>query len=203
MNNRIAVFASGGGTNFQALIDEIYRGNLKAEIAGLISNRHDAGAVSRAREHDIPVMIVNRADYSSEGTFGEELNKILQEWDPALIVLAGYMHKIPASVIEAFPGRIINIHPALLPKFGGQGLYGIRVHRAVLDAGEIVSGCSVHIVTKEYDEGPVIGQVSVPVEKGDTPETLAARILVEEHKLLPMVTGTLLEKLNSHEHEKS
>ncbi|MFU8860612.1 MAG: phosphoribosylglycinamide formyltransferase [Cyclonatronaceae bacterium] len=203
MNNRIAVFASGGGTNFQALIDEINRGNLNAVITGLISNRNDAGAISRARKYRIPVNIVKRADYTSDDAFGEELNQILQEWDPAIIVLAGYMQKIPANVIDAFPGRIINIHPALLPKFGGKGLYGIRVHQAVLDAGEKISGCSVHIVTNEYDEGPVIGQISVPVNTGDTPEVLAARILAEEHKLLPVVTGTLLEKQNRHEHKST
>jgi len=195
LNNRIAVFASGGGTNFQALIDEINRGNLNATIAGLISSRPEAGAITRANAHGIPVKVINRADYSSEHAFGEELNRILKNWDPALIVLAGYMLKVPANVIDAYPGRIINIHPALLPKFGGKGLYGLRVHRAVLEAGETESGCSVHIVTKNYDEGPVIGQVTVPVEPGDTPEELAERILIEEHKLLPGVTGMLLKKI--------
>jgi phosphoribosylglycinamide formyltransferase 1 len=195
LNNRIAVFASGGGTNFQALIDEINRGNLNAKLAGLISSRPDAGAIIRAESQGIPVTVVKQSDYSSEHTFGEELNRILKKWDPALIVLAGYMLKIPAVVIDAYPGRIINIHPALLPKFGGQGLYGIRVHRAVLAAGETMSGCSVHIVTKDYDEGPVVGQITVPVEPGDTPERLAARILNEEHKLLPRITGMLLNKI--------
>ncbi|TVQ12390.1 MAG: phosphoribosylglycinamide formyltransferase [Balneolaceae bacterium] len=195
MNNRIAVFASGGGTNFQALIDEINRGNLHATIAGLISSRPEAGAIIRANAHGIPVEVIKSADYSSEHAFGEELNRILKNWDPALIVLAGYMLKVPANVIDAYPGRIINIHPALLPKFGGKGLYGLRVHRAVLEAGETESGCSVHIVTKNYDEGPVIGQVTVPVEPGDTPEELAERILIEEHKLLPGVTGMLLKKI--------
>jgi phosphoribosylglycinamide formyltransferase 1 len=195
LNNRIAVFASGGGTNFQALIDEINRGNLNAKLAGLISSRPDAGAIIRAESQGIPVTVVKQSDYSSEHAFGAELNRILKKWDPALIVLAGYMLKIPAVVIDAYPGRIINIHPALLPKFGGQGLYGIRVHRAVLAAGETMSGCSVHIVTKDYDEGPVVGQITVPVEPGDTPERLAARILNEEHKLLPRITGMLLNKI--------
>jgi phosphoribosylglycinamide formyltransferase 1 len=203
LNNRIAVFASGGGTNFQALIDEINRGNLHATIAGLISSRPEAGAITRAVAHGIPVEVINRADCSSEHAFGEELNRILKNWDPALIVLAGYMLKVPANVINAYPGRIINIHPALLPKFGGKGLYGIRVHRAVLEAGETESGCSVHIVTNNYDEGPVIGQVTVPVEPGDTPEKLAERILTEEHKLLPGVTAMLLKKLNRNEYNRS
>lgn len=195
MNNRIAVFASGGGTNFQALIDEIKRGNLNAKIAGLISSRPDAGAIMRAQSHGIPVAVVKQDDYPDEHEFGKELNRILKRWDPALIVLAGYMVKIPANVIDAYPGRIINIHPALLPKFGGKGLYGIRVHRAVLAAGESESGCSVHIVTKDYDEGPVVGQVTVPVKSGETPENLAARILIEEHKLLPRITGMLLNRI--------
>lgn len=195
MNNRIAVFASGGGTNFQALIDEINRGNLNAKLAGLISSRPDAGAIMRAESHGIPATVVKQDDYPGEQEFGEELIRTLRNWDPALIVLAGYMLKIPANVIDAYPGRIINIHPALLPKFGGKGLYGIRVHRAVLASGEVQSGCSVHIVTKEYDEGPVLGQVTVPVEPGDTPENLAARILNEEHKLLPRITGMLLKKI--------
>lgn len=195
MNNRIAVFASGGGTNFQALIDEINRGNLNAKIAGLISSRLEAGAIMRAESHGIPSTVVKLDDYPDEHKFGEELNRILKKWDPALIVLAGYMLKVPANVIDAYPGRIINIHPALLPKFGGKGLYGIRVHRAVLAAGEAESGCSVHIVTNDYDEGPVVGQVTVPVEPGETPENLAARILIEEHKLLPRITGMLLNKI--------
>jgi formyltetrahydrofolate-dependent phosphoribosylglycinamide formyltransferase len=195
LNNRIAVFASGGGTNFQALIDEINRGNLNAKIAGLISSRREAGAIMRAESHGIPSTVVKLDDYPDEHKFGEELNRILKKWDPALIVLAGYMLKVPANVIDAYPGRIINIHPALLPKFGGKGLYGIRVHRAVLAAGEAESGCSVHIVTNDYDEGPVVGQVTVPVEPGETPENLAARILIEEHKLLPRITGMLLNKI--------
>jgi phosphoribosylglycinamide formyltransferase 1 len=195
LNNRIAVFASGGGTNFQALIDEINRGQLNAEIAGLISSRPDAGAINRAESQGIPATVIQHDDYPGEQKFGEELIRTLRNWDPALIILAGYMLKIPANVIDAFPGRIINIHPALLPKFGGKGLYGIRVHRAVLAAGETHSGCSVHIVTKEYDEGPVVGQSTVPVEPGDTAEDLAARILKEEHKLLPRITGMLLKKI--------
>lgn len=195
MNNRIAVFASGGGTNFQALIDEINRGSLNAKIAGLISSRREAGATMRAESQGIPAIVVKQDDYPGEQKFGEELIRILRNWDPALIVLAGYMLKVPANVIDAYPGRIINIHPALLPKFGGKGLYGIRVHRAVLAAGEAQSGCSVHIVTKDYDEGPVVGQVTVPVEPGETPENLAARILIEEHKLLPRITGMLLNKI--------
>lgn len=195
MNNRIAVFASGGGTNFQALIDEINRGNLNAKIAGLISSRPEAGAIMRAESQGIPATVVRQDDYPDEQKFGGELNRILKKWDPALIVLAGYMLKVPANVIDAYPGRIINIHPSLLPKYGGKGLYGIRVHRAVLAAGEAESGCSVHIVTKDYDEGPVVGQVTVPVEPGETPENLAARILIEEHKLLPRITGMLLNKI--------
>jgi phosphoribosylglycinamide formyltransferase 1 len=195
LNNRIAVFASGGGTNFQALIDEINRGKLNANITGLISSRPDVGAIIRAESHGIPATVVKQDDYPGEQEFGEELIRILRNWNPALIVLAGYMLKIPFNVIDAYPGRIINIHPALLPKFGGKGLYGIRVHRAVLAAGEAHSGCSVHIVTKEYDEGPVLGQVTVPVEPGDTPESLAARILNEEHRLLPRITGMLLKKI--------
>jgi phosphoribosylglycinamide formyltransferase 1 len=199
LNNRIAVFASGGGTNFQALIDEAGRGKPRAEIAGLICSRPDAGAILRAGKHGISCRVVSRYQFPDETAFGEKLLETLRLWDPALIVLAGYMSKIPFNVIEAYRGRIINIHPALLPKFGGKGLYGIRVHEAVIAAGEKESGCSVHIVTENYDEGPVIAQARVPVHPHDTPGLLADRILAEEHKLLPKVVAEMLEKINRNE----
>jgi phosphoribosylglycinamide formyltransferase 1 len=201
LNNRIAVLASGGGTNFQILIDEIKHGNLDAVISGLITSRPDCGAISRARENDIPYQVISKSDSDTENRLGETMLSTLKSWDPCLIVLAGYMQKIPGNVIREYAGHIINIHPALLPKYGGKGYYGLRVHQAVLEAGENESGCTVHFVTDNYDEGPVIRQSRVPVKAGDTPSTLASRVLSEEHKLLPAVIRALLDKFNKNESE--
>lgn len=191
---RIVVFASGSGTNFQALIDAVNRGDLKAELSGLIASRAGIGALDRAREADIPLWIINPADYSGSDEFGEALLERLNDIDPDLVVLAGYLVKIPSTVIAAYEGRIINIHPSLLPKYGGQSYYGIRVHEAVLKAGECESGCTVHLVTDNYDEGPVLAQERVKVLPDDTPESLAGRILEREHKLLPAVVQQLLDQ---------
>lgn len=181
----IVVFASGSGTNFQSIIDAVQRGELSARISGLIANKAGIGAIERAEKHDIPVTVINPEDPGSDEGFEKDLLKQLEAWNTDLIVLAGYLKKIPASVINRYSNRILNIHPSLLPKYGGKGFYGSNVHEAVLAAGETESGCTVHIVTEEFDEGPVLAQTKVPVLKGDTPEDLAKRILKEEHKLYP------------------
>lgn len=191
----IVVFASGSGTNFQAVIDAINRGDIDARISGLITNNAHIGAIDRAEKHNIPSIIFNPAEYENEQEYAQQVLKQLNTWNTDLIVLAGYLKKIPSEVIKAFPGRIINIHPALLPKYGGKGFYGHHVHKAVIDAGEKTSGCTVHIVTDEFDVGPVLAQIKVPVLTDDTPATLAQRILEQEHILLPKVINQVLKTL--------
>ncbi len=197
---KIVVFASGSGTNFQSIIDAVQRGAISATISGLITDRSDIGAIERADKYNIPFRIISPSDFTDEKEFGKELLIQLSEWNSDLIVLAGYLKKIPQVVIRAFEDRILNIHPALLPKFGGKGFYGMNVHRAVIDSEEKESGCSVHIVTDEFDEGPVIARTKVPVKKSDTPEELAQRILKEEHRLYPKAIQKHIQTLDSKAH---
>lgn len=194
---QIVFFASGSGTNFQSVIDAIEAGKIEARITGLISNKPDIGAVDRAKKHHIPTAILSPADYADQKAYESALLNRLKKWNPNLIVLAGYLLKIPSRVIREYEGQIINIHPALLPKYGGKGFYGMNVHEAVIEADESESGCSVHIVTEAYDEGPVIGRCTVPVQSSDTPEKLARRVLEQEHKLLPDVINKLLTNSNN------
>ncbi|HXF96883.1 MAG TPA: phosphoribosylglycinamide formyltransferase [Gemmatimonadales bacterium] len=179
---RVAVLASGGGTNLQALLDALGT-DAPARVVRVISDRPDAGALERARRAGVEAQVLrNPADAPG-------LAAALADAD--LVVLAGYLKLVPAAVVARFRGRMINIHPALLPGFGGPGMYGRRVHQAVLRSGATVSGATVHYVDEEYDRGPIIAQWPVPVRPGDTPETLAARVLAVEHQLLPAVVLAL------------
>lgn len=175
---RVAVLASGGGTNLQALLDAC-RGGAPARVVLAASDRADAGALTRARDAGVETAIV------SDPRDGEGLGRMLDGAE--LVVLAGYLKLVPEPVVQRFAGRMINIHPALLPAFGGKGMYGRRVHEAVLRSGATVSGATVHLVDAEYDRGPIVAQWPVPVLDGDTPDTLAARVLEAEHCLLPAV----------------
>jgi len=186
----IVVFASGSGSNFQAIIDSIGKGEIDAQISGLIASRSGIGAIERAISHNIPHYVPS--DESSGTGFSDVLISKLKEWNPDLIVLAGFLKKIPSEVIETYRNRIINIHPSLLPKFGGKGFYGINVHKAVVHAGETESGCTVHFVNEHYDKGDIIRQKKVTVSDDDTPETLAQKVLKQEHKLLPNVIAEIL-----------
>lgn len=188
---KLVIFASGSGTNMQAIIDEVESGEIQAKIAGLIVNKPEIKAIERAEKINIPVFIITDKD---EHSFTEKLNKQLKEWDPDLIILAGFLKKIPDSIIKKYKNKIINIHPALLPKFGGKGYYGLNVHKAVLKSGDKESGCTVHYVNEEYDKGPIIKQAKVPVKSSDTPEILAKRVLKAEHKLLPSVIKKLINQ---------
>lgn len=192
----IVVFASGSGTNFQALIDAVESGKINARISGLISNKHDIKALERAQKHGIDTYVAKPAFFDSYEDYIQCLLGKLKEWETDLIVLAGYMIKVPSEIIEEYSGRIINIHPSLLPKYGGKGFYGIKVHRAVLENDEQESGCTVHLVTEEYDKGPVLGQIKVPVKSSDTAESLAERVLEKEHELLPKVVEEMINELN-------
>jgi len=177
---RVAVLAAGGGSNLQAILDAC-AGNEPAQVVLVLSNNPGAKALERALTAGVAAGVIhNPAD-------GATLTRTLREAGVDLVVLAGYLKLVPAETVKAFEGRIINIHPALLPAFGGPGMYGSRVHQAVLDSGAKMSGATVHHVGTEYDRGEIVAQRSVPVMPGDTPETLAARVLDVEHQLLPEV----------------
>lgn len=193
---RLVFFASGSGTNFQSVIDAVEAGDINATIRGLIVNKKGIGAAERAEKHNISVEVLSSADFETETEYEKKLLEILEKWDAYLIVLAGYLLKIPRSVIKNYSGQIINIHPSLLPKYGGKGFYGEKVHQAVLKGSETESGCSVHVVTEAYDEGPILAQREVPVYQDDTQEKLAARVLKKEHELLPEVLRNLVEERN-------
>lgn len=190
----IVVLASGSGSNFQSIIDSIERGTLNARIAGLIAGSPGIKAIERAQNHNIPVKVLSP---SSEEQLSSDLLAIFELWKPDLIILAGFLKKIPANVVHSYRNQIINIHPSLLPKFGGKGFFGERVHCAVLDAGELESGCTVHYVNEQYDDGDIIDQIHVPVLENDTPSALGKRVLEAEHKLLPAVISKLLTKNNN------
>jgi formyltetrahydrofolate-dependent phosphoribosylglycinamide formyltransferase len=180
------VLVSGGGTNLQALLDALHDSPI-ARVARVISNRPDAGALARAVRAGVPTTVLRDPDDPAE------LQSALA--GAQLVVLAGYLKLVHASVVARFRRRMINIHPALLPDFGGPGMYGRRVHEAVLASGAKESGVSVHFVDEEFDRGAIIAQERVPVEPGDTPETLAARVLKAEHRLLPRVVLDLARRI--------
>lgn len=183
----ISVLVSGGGTNLQALIDKVGSGELAgAEIVQVISSREGVFALERAAKAGIKGKVIK----DTEG-----LLKALAEEDTDLVVLAGYMKVLEPPVIDAYRGRIINIHPSLIPKYCGKGFYGKRVHQAVLDGGETVSGATVHFVDEGVDTGEIILQREVPVEPGDTAETLAARVLKTEHVILAEGIKKVMETL--------
>ena len=178
---RMAVLVSGGGTNLQSVIDAVEDGTLKSQIACVISNKETAYGLERARKHHIPAYFIN----PKEDGYDEKLLDKLQEEQVDLVVLAGYLKILSPELIKAYNRKIINIHPSLLPKFGGKGFYGIHVHEAVIKAGEKESGATVHFVDEGVDTGEMIVQKKIAVEAGDTPETLQARILDQiEHKIL-------------------
>lgn len=193
----IVVFASGSGTNFQAIIDSVSAGQIEGRISGLITNKKDIQAIERAKKHGIEYTVLSPSQFSSYNTYVNTLLEQLESWNTDLIALAGYMIKVPTEVINAYQGRIVNIHPSLLPKYGGKGFYGMKVHEAVIEHNESKSGCTVHLVTEKYDDGPIIAQREVPVKESDDASSLAKRILKEEHKLFPKVIAELSNKLNS------
>jgi len=179
----LAVFASGGGTNLQAIIDNIEAGKLGACLKVVISNNSNAFALERARKHNIQAIHLSQKMFATQDEFDDKLLAIFQENQIDLVVLAGYMKILSPRVIRAYKNRIINIHPALLPHFGGKGMYGIHVHEAVIASGVKVTGVTVHMVDEIYDHGPIIMQKCVLVLDDDTPESLAERVLKVEHEL--------------------
>ncbi len=181
---RIGVLASGGGTNLQSIIDNCRCGRIDGEVVVVISDVH-CGALERARKAGITEHLLNRHDkarFPSRELFDRAVRERLEEHGVELVCLAGYLRIITPELVDPFVGRMMNVHPALLPSFGGKGMYGQAVHKAVIAYGCKVSGCTVHFVWLETDAGPIVLQRAVPVEEGDTPEALAARILPHEHE---------------------
>ena len=177
---KLGVLISGSGSNLQSIIDQIERGALNARITMVVSNKPEAYGLTRARKHGIPQTVLNHQDFENREDFDRELLRVLQTAGVELVALAGFMRILTPYFLRAFPDRIINIHPALLPSFPGT-----HVQRKALDYGVRFSGCTVHFVDEGVDTGPIIIQAVVPVLEGDTAETLAARILKEEHKIYP------------------
>jgi phosphoribosylglycinamide formyltransferase 1 len=179
----IGFLASHGGSNMQAIIDACKSGRLKATPAVVISNNSASGAITRAQNEGVPHYYLSGKTHPGPGELDEAILSTFLHHQVDIIVLAGYMKKLGPKTLAHFQGRILNIHPALLPKFGGEGMYGIHVHEAVIAAGEKVSGVTIHLVDEQYDTGKILAQTRVPVMPDDTPETLAARVLEQEHIL--------------------
>lgn len=184
---KLAVLVSGGGTNLQAIIDAIADKTItNAEIAVVISNNANAYALERAKKHGIPGVCVSPKSYSTRAAFNEALLQTIQSYEPDLVVLAGCLVVIPEIMVKAYPNKIINIHPALIPSFCGTGYYGLKVHEGVLSRGVKVTGATVHFVDEGTDTGPIILQKAVEVKQGDTPEILQRRVMEEaEWKIMP------------------
>jgi phosphoribosylglycinamide formyltransferase 1 len=183
---RLGVLVSGTGTNLQTLLDACRSGEIPAEVAVVISNVPDAFALERARGAGVPAVALDHRLFPSRGAFEAALQEALESFRVGLVCLAGFLRILSPEFVASFAGRIMNIHPALLPAFGGPGMYGEKVHRAVLARGVRVSGCTVHFVTAVPDSGPIILQSAVPVEEDDTPGSLAARVQREERRLYPL-----------------
>lgn len=191
---RLAILASGEGTTLQALLDAIGTDRLRTQIVVVISNNSGSGALRRARDAGIATAHLSAQTHPDPDQLDQAILDALSAANADWVLLAGYLKKLGPRVLARYRGRIVNTHPALLPKFGGPGMYGHRVHEAVLGAGEVETGVSVHLVETEYDTGPVLAQCRVPVLPGDTAATLAARVQAREREFLVEVLGQLLTK---------
>ena len=191
---RVAVFISGGGSNLQSLIDATKSGILDARIVLVVSSSSKAYGLERARKENIDTFVYRPKKSDSPEMAADDLLARLKEHEIDFIALAGYLKLLPANIVRAYRNRITNIHPALLPQYGGKGMYGHHVHEAVIANGEKVSGLTIHLVDEIYDNGRILHQEKVPVEPGDTPETLADRILEQEHKWYPRVLNKLIKE---------
>ena len=190
---RVVVLVSGGGTNLQAIIDAIAAGKVtNAQIVGVISNNKTVKSLERARNAGIPAVCVSPKDYESREVFNDALLAKVKEFTPDLIVLAGFLVKIPEAMVHEYSNRIINIHPSLIPSFCGVGYYGLHVHEKALERGVKVTGATVHFVNEGMDEGPIIAQKAVAVEDDDTPESLQRRVMEQaEWLLLPQAVDDI------------
>jgi phosphoribosylglycinamide formyltransferase-1 len=178
---KLGILASHTGTNFQAILDACQSGRLETRIAVVISNNSQSLALQRAKSAGLPSRHLSGATHPNPADLDQAMLATLQEYQVDLVVLAGYMKRLGSQMLSSYAGRIINIHPSLLPKFGGKGMYGSRVHEAVMKSGDTESGVSIHLVDGNYDTGPVIAQTKVPVLANDSAKSLAARVLKSEH----------------------
>ena len=195
---RVAVLVSGSGSNLGAILEAQKSGKLPGiHVVLVLSTKSEAYALVRAKNYGVKTAVVERKAYPSEEACQAAVLEHLEKSRAHVICLAGYMRMVSQEIVRRFRGRILNIHPALLPKFGGPGMYGHFVHEAVISAGEKESGCTIHIVDEEYDHGPILAQAKVPVLPGDTTELLAARILEQEHQLYPAVLKEFCKTLPS------
>lgn len=205
---RVVVCVSGGGTNLQAVMDAIDTGKItNAEIVAVVSNNAGAGALERARNHNIPGILMSPKGYADREAYNEAFTEKMVELNPDLIVLAGFLVRVPAQMVERFSNRIVNIHPSLIPSFCGVGYYGLKVHEKVLERGVKVTGATVHFVNEGMDEGPIIAQKAVYIEEGDTPEVLQRRVMEQaEWVLLPQAVDDIangrLEIVDGHVRRK-
>ncbi len=194
----IAVLVSGDGSNFEAIACAVKNGAIpQAEVKLMVANKPGVGSLDRAQRLGIESMVLQAKDFPDRSAYFARMNEEFKKRDIRLVCLAGFLIKVEPSLLISFPGRILNIHPALLPKYGGQGMYGRYVHEAVIKAGEKESGCTVHLIDDEYDKGRIVKQARVPVLPDDTPDTLAARVLEQEHKLYPEVVRQMVSFLLS------
>ena len=193
---KLAVLVSGGGSNLQSIIDQTKNGILKdiAEVVIVISNNPSAYGLERAKKENIKAVALDYKNMDKKD-YDEQLYKLIQESGADLICLAGYLKKVPDVIVKEYKSRVLNIHPALLPKFGGKGMYGHFVHEAVVKAKEKKSGPTVHYVDENYDTGSIILQTEVPVYETDSPEDVAARVLVQEHIIFPKAIKKVIENL--------
>ena len=179
----IIVFASGGGTNFINIFTKLYLENINGKIVLLISNNSNCGAIKFAENNNIDIAIINKFRYHSNEKILNEYKIKLKEYKADLILLAGFMKKMPSEIINIYKNKILNIHPSLLPKYGGKGFYGLNVHKAVLSSDDKITGVTVHFIDNKYDNGPILIQEEVPIYKDDTPEVLSKRVLDKEYQV--------------------
>lgn len=182
---RLGVLVSGGGSNLQSIIDHCNSGYLPAEVVIVISSKEGVYALERAKRHNIPSAVVSPKTFPTKKAYEDELIRLLNSFKVDLVLLAGFLRVLSPHFVNTFQGKIMNIHPSLIPAFCGEGYYGEKVHKAVLDYGVKITGVTVHFVDEGADTGPIILQRAVPVMDDDTPETLAKRVLQEEHKIYP------------------
>ncbi len=184
---RLAVFISGSGTNLQSIIDSCADGTIPGEVVLVVSNKPEVQGLVRAQRAGINTVVYRRKKFSDGKAADDYLLQLLVSHETDVIALAGYLKLLPPPVVRKYRNRILNIHPGLLPKYGGKGMYGHHVHEAVLASGDTESGVTIHVVDEIYDHGKIVAQEKVPVLPGDTPDDLAARVLAVEHKLYPQV----------------
>lgn len=189
MKKRIVILISGGGSNMVSLINATLKKDFPAEVVGVISDNQNAGGIKKAKSFNIPVEIVERKNFSDKDSFETDLLSKISDFQPDIICLAGFMRLISSRIISPYEGRILNIHPALLPLFKG-----LHTHQRALDAGMKISGCTVHLVTEGMDEGHILGQAAVPILRDDTAETLAERVLKVEHQLFPATLKAFIDR---------